>query len=424
MDNITQIVKTTLIKLKSNKLDITPDNYFKEFYSQAQKAGLKINECDIFDKVLKESSLNNDKTIDSYSSLALKLLEKTKTPSTKQDTQTDQEDIKAFIHELNEILAPSIQFDIEEEIELLTKELEKEPLDLLKKETIEKLKQTTHKRVEKDREVLFNKTNDIVKLTKFLSKQFEKTIISSSDTSKTFSKIKNELEGLDISQSSTRELGALQSKLVDTVCNLEEAVEEHKVSLLKERKSFDSLEEKFLTMQSELLNAQEEKKLDYLTNIYNRRAFDMELEKIEKKHDIFKSNYAIVFYDIDHFKKINDTYGHDCGDIVLKNFSAVLKKLTRQEDTVARYGGEEFVVLLNYNEQREIIKYAKRVKELIKHSSFNCRGKSIKVSFSAGIAYRDTHKCSIDTLNKADSLLYDAKKQGRDKIIMEDGTVI
>ncbi len=424
MENITHIVKNTLIKLKSSKLDITPDNYFKEFYVQARKEGLEIKECEIFDRILKETSLKN---VHTYSSLAQKLFEKTKHDEAdkhQKNTIDNEENLKLFARELKEIMAPSIQFDIEEEIELLTGRLEKDPSKLLEKETIEKLKSTSGKRVKKDREVLFNKTNDIVKLTKFLSKQFEKTIISSSDTSKAFSHIKNELETLDISKSSIRELGALQSKLVDTVCNLEEAVEEHRISLLKERKNFNSLEEKFLTMQQELVNAQEEKKLDYLTNIYNRRAFDIELEKIEKKHDIFHSKYAIVFYDIDHFKKINDSYGHDCGDIILKKFSNVLKKLTRGEDTVARYGGEEFVVLLNYDEEKEIVKYAKRVKELIKNSDFNYQDKEIKVTFSAGIAYRDTHTSAVDTLNKADSLLYDAKKGGRDKIMIEDGTVI
>lgn len=422
MENITQTVKDTLFNLKAKKLDLTPDNYFKEFYIQAKKNNQKIEECELFDKILKEiPHLSKDKPIKTYSALASSLLEKV---LTKTDENIDGEKLKKLTSELKDILAPSIQFDIEDEIESLTTEIEKEPLKLLEKDTIEKLKDTSHKRVEKDREVLFEKTNDIVKLTKYLSMQFEKTIVSSDDSSKTFSNIKNELESLDISKSSARELGKLQTKLVDTVCNLEEAVEEHKISLLKEKESFNSLEEKFLLLQSELSSANEEKKLDYLTNIYNRRAFDIELEKIEKKFNLFHTHYAIVFYDIDHFKKINDSYGHDCGDSVLRTFSAVLKKLTREEDTVARYGGEEFVVLLNYSDPKEIVKYVKRVKELIKKSEFNYKDIKLHISFSAGIAYRDTHASTADTINKADSLLYDAKKSGRDKVMIEDGTVI
>ena len=69
---------------------------------------------------------------------------------------------------------------------------------------------------------------------------------------------------------------------------------------------------------------------------------------MEKNFSIFDNDYAIVFFDIDHFKSINDDYGHTCGDVVLKKFASILKELTRTEDVIARYGGEEFIALINY----------------------------------------------------------------------------
>jgi len=385
MGNTTQIIKDTFIGLKKKNLDAIPKHYAHEFYIQAKSHNLE----HLFDL-----------------------------------TDIDEEKIKIFIRDLTDILAPSIDHDIKDEIEIFVSKVLKKPDSLFEIDAINELKNITTTRISKDREVVQNKSQDIIKLTKLLSKQFQKMILSSDNSSNTFLDIKEELEELHISQSSSRELGGLQTKLIDTIYNLEEAVKEHRYSLLQEKENLEDIEEKFVQLQEELKQAQSEKNIDYLTNIYNRRAFDTELEKIENKFNIFNTNYAIALYDIDHFKKINDQYGHACGDNVLKTFAALLNKLSRDIDILARYGGEEFIIILNYDNIKEITKYVKRIKDLIENREFKYKEHLIEVKFSGGIALRESNQSPLETINKADHLMYEAKSQGRDKVILEDGTII
>jgi len=145
---------------------------------------------------------------------------------------------------------------------------------------------------------------------------------------------------------------------------------------------------------------------------------------MEKKYSIFNADYAIVFYDIDHFKQINDKYGHTCGDMVLKNFAAILKELTRKEDIIARYGGEEFVALINYLDEIEIQRYIKRVKKTFENATFLYKDSKIKITFSAGITYRNKYESFIEAKKRADELLYEAKRKGRNKIILDNGIIL
>ena len=417
MENIKEIVKKTLLMLKKKSLEATPDNYFAEFYIQAQKYKGSSKECEIFDDILEKSNIDKNSNIKNFSQLALKLLDENKNSGTKKGLQ------KLAVG-LHDILAPSVQYDIEDQIDDISKILVDDPQKLLQRDTVETLKSITKQRIQNDRKIVRDKAEDIVKLTSLLSKHFETTIISSDNSSNEILNIKKELEELEISSASARELSVLQTKLVDTMCNFESVVQNHKLELIKEQENISNLEETVYKLQKELNTAHEERILDYLTNVLNRRAFDGELEKIEKKHKIFNSKYAIVFYDIDHFKNINDTYGHECGDAVLRTFAAILKNLTRQEDVVARYGGEEFVVLLNYENIKEITKYIKRVKELIKNSEFNYKENNLEIKFSAGVACRDNHDTHFEAITKADELLYSAKNGGRDRVLLENGTVL
>ncbi|MEA3354654.1 MAG: GGDEF domain-containing protein [Campylobacterota bacterium] len=412
MSDIKDLVKKTLFSLKKNSLEITPDNYFKEFYRLSKNSNLEIKECILFDDLLKRASLDYDKSIKTYGELSSRILEK------------DEDSLKQLISNLSDILSPSVDFNLKAEIDDFVFTLSREPQKVFERETFQNMKKITQARIKKDRDFLVKKTKDIHKLTTFLSKYFEATIISSGNSSETLSHIKNELKELDISEASAREMGVLQTKLIDTVCSLEDVVEDHRTTISNQQNNVNELEEKLKQLQNELAQAQYEKSIDYLTQVLNRRAFDTELEKIEKKHKVFDTKYAIVFYDIDHFKRINDNYGHDCGDAILRTFAAVLKNLTRQEDTVARYGGEEFVVILNYTNEKELVQYIKRVKKLIDSSEFNYGRISIELTFSAGVAYRRNSNNCEEMLKKADDLLYKAKSEGRDRIILEDGVVI
>ena len=381
MDKLADIVDNTMNQLKKNNIVATPDNYFKEFIIQVENSNLEHREYELFNNI-----------------------------------------IERFSFTLGELLAPSLQYDIEDEIEKLSDNILSDKTLLFHKDTIERIKDITHKRIYNDRKVIRNKTEDMIKLSILMSRHFDETLSTSENTSTEIAKIKKELESLDISSSSHRELGLLQSKLINTIYNMEHSLEKSKIVIHEDKSYGKSLHEAVIKLQKELVYVKEERDLDYLTNILNRRAFDKESEKIEKKYNIFNADYAVVFYDIDHFKLINDKYGHECGDIVLKEFASLLKDLTRKEDVIGRYGGEEFVVLLNYDDEKEIIKYLKRVKELIFNNKFIYKSNEIIVKFSAGLSMRKNYNSFIETLNYSDKLLYQAKNSGRDKIIMDNKT--
>ena len=412
MEQVKDIVKHTLFELKKKNLDATPENYFKEFCNSSKLYSVKVKECDIFNEILSNLTDHEKKGISTPIELSTYLLKRCEKKS---------DGLKKLVKSLDDILAPSVNYDIEDDIEKLIKELIDEPKKLIQRDIISRIKELSSKRVINDREVVKNKTEDIIKLTSLMGKYFDKTLLTSQNSSSDISKIKDELESLNISDSSVRELSILQSQLIETAYTIENSLEEYKVEISKGKNDLSKLEETVLKLQKELHNVKQENSVDFLTNVLNRRAFDKEIVKIEKKYSLFNTNYAIVFYDIDYFKKINDNYGHDCGDAVLRTFAGVLKRLTRKEDVICRWGGEEFVVILNYDKEKEIIKYIKRVKELVRNSDFNYKANTIKVQFSAGVAYRDRHQNYQDVLNQADKYLYDAKNSGRDKVVLEDG---
>ncbi len=415
LDKLKEIIKYTLNELKRKNLDATPTNYFQEFCETSKLYNVKIDECNTFKNMLSSINYDEQEGITTPLLLSSHLINKYK---------HNTEGLEKLIKSLGDILIPSVNYEIEEEIETLVAELSKEPSKLLKRDTISQIKELTNKRVLYDRLIITNKTEDIIKLTSLMGKYFDKTLLTSDNSSAEINKIKKELEDLNISNASARELSILQSKLIETIYNIENSLEEYKIEISKGQEDFNKLEKTVIKLQKELHSAKEESSLDFLTNILNRRSFDKEIDKIEKKYNLFNSNYAVVFYDIDYFKSINDNYGHDCGDAVLRTFAGVLKRLTRKEDVICRWGGEEFVVLLNYDKEKEIIKYINRVKELVNNSNFNYKNNKISVKFSAGVAYRDKYENHFDTINKADEYLYIAKNSGRDKVVLENGVTI
>lgn len=386
MESTKRIAKLTLEALKDKGLELTPKNYEKEFNTQAKKHNQELFEAD------------------EEESLLLKL--------------------KYFIENLNEIITPSIDFNNDEKIDNFLSKVHKEPFLLLESKSIEELKEITQDRIQADRKVLRNKTDDIIKLSNLMEKYFDKTILESSNSSEKFELIKTELKELNISNSSYRELSQLQSKLVETIYSIEHSMQSNRIELNESKEQFNTLNQKIEHLQKELAVVKQEKSTDFLTSVLNRRAYEEEVKKIEKKFESFASNYAIVFYDIDHFKQINDTYGHACGDVVLKTFGQVLKNLTRKGDVIARYGGEEFLALVNYEEEKELYKYIKRVKNLMNTTSFKYKDISIHIKFSAGVSFRKNYDDYAKAKKYADDLLYRAKKEGRNRVIFDNNIVL
>lgn len=159
---------------------------------------------------------------------------------------------------------------------------------------------------------------------------------------------------------------------------------------------------------------------DSLTNISNRRVLFDQGEMLFRIHSKYRKPFALMLIDIDHFKIINDRYGHPAGDKVLQEMTDLISRNIRKEDLLCRYGGEEFAILLR-NVDENYISIIKEVKEKIEHNDFNIDSDThIHVTISAGVVSCKYNCQSFEELvQKADKLLYAAKESGRNKIVFE-----
>lgn len=156
---------------------------------------------------------------------------------------------------------------------------------------------------------------------------------------------------------------------------------------------------------------------DELTQLYNRRHFVNLAQKAIQQWPRAASSCLLMF-DVDHFKKINDNYGHDVGDRVLQIIAGTARKEMRHSDLLARFGGEEFIVLLNDTQMQDALVIAERIRGSIeKQYLYDTPDRSIRFSISIGLSELESpHQTLDDLIKKADIALYDAKKNGRNRI--------
>ena len=163
---------------------------------------------------------------------------------------------------------------------------------------------------------------------------------------------------------------------------------------------------------------------DPLTKLYNRRACKKYLEKRMEKCEKRKENLiTIALGDIDHFKKINDTYGHDCGDMVLVTVSDIFKKHMKDDGCVARWGGEEFLLVFDKEKETAQEMLCAMLKEIKEHE-FVYKDQKFYITFSFGINAEVLGHSFDEIINSADECLYRGKTGGRDRIVITDGKVI
>jgi len=163
---------------------------------------------------------------------------------------------------------------------------------------------------------------------------------------------------------------------------------------------------------------QHEANTDGLTGCYNKRFFNDRIELEVKKCKVTGKPLCLIIFDLDHFKKLNDNYGHDAGDYVLKELAQVLRSGgMRDNDIFARYGGEEFVVLLPETNLKEGFAIAERLRRLVEQHQFVYDQKRLPVTASIGIAdYRQGVETGTDLFKRADSAVYKSKEGGRNQV--------
>lgn len=159
---------------------------------------------------------------------------------------------------------------------------------------------------------------------------------------------------------------------------------------------------------------------DYLTGLRTRGYFEQQLDLEVKRSDRKREVFSLLMVDIDHFKSLNDNYGHHVGDLVLRQVTSLLVKDMREVDTVARYGGEEFVIILPDASEQEAISVAQRLRKAVQNSSFKIEGLEgdERLTISIGIAvYGPDATTRQKLLEYADAALYAAKSRGRNQVL-------
>ena len=154
--------------------------------------------------------------------------------------------------------------------------------------------------------------------------------------------------------------------------------------------------------------------MDGLTQVFNRRYFEETLDRELSRCRRYQRTLSLVMLDVDHFKQINDGFGHLAGDAVLKELAVTVRKRIRREDVLARYGGEEFGLVLPEVDLSGAVAMAQKVRRLVEKHVFSFDGANIPVTLSAGVATMERKKDdAAELVRRADERLYEAKAGGR-----------
>ena len=242
-------------------------------------------------------------------------------------------------------------------------------------------------------------------------------------------KIQSQIKNLSMQSEKATSLDELQ-KLVstnlkvitDSIIQKEELEREEKMILLD---SLSVMEERLVDVEKTAntykkhLAEQKFKSLqDSLTRLPNRAAFDERMEIEFKRWQRYNHSLCMAVVDIDHFKKINDTFGHSAGDKTLKVIAQALKKTLRGTDFIARYGGEEFVILIPESSVADLLVPLNKIRESIKRIPFKFKESKVQITISIGATMFTKGDGPREAFDRADSALYKAKNNGRDQVII------
>lgn len=331
-----------------------------------------------------------------------------------EETKGGTRDLEKISKLLVESFVPSIASSVNETIAATSEKIKNSP-ELLESAGIEsEIKSAISLRIALDKESVNEMIKSIDGVLDKLSLRLIDMIESSDSSNAEIQKIKKDLEHYNLE--STHDFKAAHKKLFTIAVALEENTQLLSRDLRSHSQEVDVLSARVNALEKELEKVKKESKEDFLTKLYNKRALDEFLEIKESEFERYERNYSVVMFDLDKFKDVNDTYGHDAGDAILRAFAKILKKDCRSVDIVGRFGGEEFMALLSETNLEGAVAFAQKVREDVQKARFMYKGKRIAVTLSAGVAERKVHISPKATISSADEYLYVAKREGRNRV--------
>jgi len=208
----------------------------------------------------------------------------------------------------------------------------------------------------------------------------------------------------------------LEDIMADTRVIQSSALRSHE-ELLDSRKQVHDAEAKIKQLEQELAQVSEKVREDQLTGALNRRGLDDAFERESTRCDRSNSPLCVTLLDIDDFKLLNDTLGHQAGDQALMHLSSIIQETLRPSDTVARYGGEEFAILLPEVKLDEAVKTIERLQRELTKKFFLHENERVLITFSAGVALRAANESQEDAIARADRAMYQAKQAGKNRVV-------
>lgn len=159
---------------------------------------------------------------------------------------------------------------------------------------------------------------------------------------------------------------------------------------------------------------------DFLTSLLNRREAYRRIQEEKARAKRTGAPVAFILFDIDHFKRLNDTYGHNAGDMVLKRLAIKLMEALRDYDIACRYGGEEFLIVSPETDREQVLKLAERLRTTIAATTFSTDAQDISITVSIGVAQLQDDDSIETVISRADAALYQAKKSGRNRVMTDN----
>ena len=252
-----------------------------------------------------------------------------------------------------------------------------------------------------EKELIKKVASEIVSEINGMIESLEKYNKKLTEKEKSFKEIRETVEDRSVKDM----VGQVLSELKEIRMQNEELKRQLEEANKQIKKLTDELEEK-----------EKEATIDFLTQVANRASFDRALS--DMVNDFYRRNYpfALIMIDIDNFKKINDTYGHQAGDYVLRELAKVLKSQLRARDIIARYGGEEFAIILPGVTFSQALRVAERLRRSIEKHLFKYKDVQIPVTISLGLAMMRDGLDETAIVEKADKALYLAKRSGKNQV--------
>lgn len=326
----------------------------------------------------------------------------------------DSEIYKALAPLIVATLTPSIASSMNDDLANISYELRNSPESLNSSAMKDEIKKFIKKRIELDKEEVKNKMTALDKILDDINERIFELIDSSDISSKQVQVIRKNLTDINLSKDS---FSSIKTKLINIASSLETETQGLSLKMNENQKTITKLHTRVKKLENALVVAKQESKEDFLTNVATKRALTKELKRVEDAYSRYKIDYSLCFIDIDHFKVVNDTYGHEAGDVILSTLGKILRKYVRQADFVGRYGGEEFLAILPGIDLENAINFADKIRKIIESYKFIYKGERIDVKISCGVSQRGNHTSGNDALTNADKMLYKAKEAGRNQVM-------